>query len=60
MRKGWALGATAFTSFLSTTVQPSVPIGSFLVKMVLNVSMLKACSSVYWYDLLSNTIITSL
>jgi hypothetical protein len=51
MRKGWAPDDSAFTSFLNTTLQSSLPIGSFFVRMVFNVPMLKTCSFVYWYDL---------
>jgi hypothetical protein len=58
MRKGCALGATAFASFLRTTIQPSLPIGSFFVKMVFDVPVLKILSFVDWYDLLLALIIT--
>jgi hypothetical protein len=41
MRKGWALGATAFKSFLKATVHSSLSVGSFLVNFDFNVPVLK-------------------
>jgi hypothetical protein len=40
MRKGWALGATAFMSFLKTTVCSSLSAGSYLVNSIFNVPTL--------------------
>src|SRR5215210_3294561 len=60
MRKGWAPGATAFTSFFRTTLQSSLPIGSFLVKIVFSVPMLEPAPSLIGMTSLSVSIVTSL